>query len=320
MYTGEYGPWGALAGVRVEATDAKYGFFNFDADGNPLPPPNTFTVLPRSYTNIFPTVQLRYEFAPDLQARATYSTGIGRPGFNQVAFATTVDVSNSTITTGNPDLKPTTGDNFDLDVEYYLNDSGILQFGAFDKEFQDYIFSRTIKVASDPRLPGVSPVFLVSYGNIPSAHARGLEANYQQKFTFLPKPFDGVGLEGNITYVASNGAPRPGEEHALPGTSPITYNVAAFYEAYGLSLRLAGQYVAHSLYQVGGNRAQDQFEDSRFTLDFTSSYDINPDWSAYFNVRNLTNAPLRIYLGAPNWPIQREFYEQTLETGVRVHL
>ena len=320
MYTGEYGPWGLLAGVRVEATDAKYGFFNFDADGNLLPPPNSFTVLPRSYTNVFPTVQLRYEFQPDLVARATYSTGIGRPGFNQVAFASSVDIPNSTITTGNPDLKPTTGDNFDVDLEYYLNDSGILQFGGFDKEFQDYIFSRTIKVQSDPRLPGVSPVFLVSYGNIPSAYARGLEADYQQKFAFLPKPFDGLGLEGNITLVTSSGAPRPGEEHALPGTSPITYNVAAFYEAYGLSLRLAGQYVGHSLYQVGGDRAQDQFEDARFTLDFTSSYDITEDWSAYFNVRNLTNAPLRIYLGAPNWPIQREFYDQTFEAGVRIHL
>jgi TonB-dependent receptor len=316
MYTGQYGPWGLLAGVRIEATDAAYGFFDVDPDGNPI----GFERQPHSYTNVFPTVQLRYEFAQDLIARATYSTGIGRPGFNQLAGAVTIDKSNDTITTGNPDLKPTTGDNFDLDVEYYLNDSGILQFGGFDKEFQDYIFSRTIKVASDPRLPGVSPVFLVSYGNIPSADARGLEATYQQKFTFLGKPFDGLGLEGNITYVTSSGAPRPGEEHALPGTSPITYNVAAFYEAYGLSLRLAGQYVAHSLYQVGGNRAQDQFEDSRFTLDFTSSYDINDRWSAYFNVRNLTNAPLRIYLGAPNWPIQREFYEQTFEVGVRIHL
>jgi hypothetical protein len=62
------------------------------------------------------------------------------------------------------------------------------------------------------------------------------------------------------------------------------------------------------------------FEDSRFTLDFTSSYDIDDDWSVYFNVRNLTNAPLRIFMGAPNWVIQREFYDQTYETGVRIKL
>ena len=320
MYTGEYGPWGLLAGVRIEATDAKYGSYNFDADGNPLPPPNEFTTTPRQYTNFFPTVQVRYEFAKDLIARATYSTGVGRPGFNQVAFATTVDDTTGHIATGNPDLKPTTGNNFDLTLEYYLNDGGIAQFGAFDKEFSNYIFSREIKVASDPRLPDWNPVFLDSYGNIDSAYARGIEAAYQQKFTFLPKPFDGVGLEGNVTFVTSSGAPRPGEEHALPGTSPTTFNASLFYDAYGVQLRIASQYVGHSLYQVGGDRAQDQFEDSRFTLDWTSSFDLCEEASVYFNVKNITNAPLRIYTGAPNWPIQREFYDQTYETGVRLKL
>ena len=321
MYTGDYGPWGVLAGARIEATRAKYGFYNFDQDGNPLPPPNDFTRIPKNYTNIFPTLQLRYEFDPDLIARATYSTGIGRPGFNQVAGATTVDQAAGIITTGNPDLKPTTGNNFDLDVEYYLNDSGILQFGAFDKEFTNYIFSRDVIVDSDPRLPGwAGKVHLDSYDNIASSYARGIEASYQQQFTFLPKPFDGFGLLGNITLVNSSGAARPGEKHFLPGTSATTYNIAAFYEAYGLSLRLAGQYVGHSLYQVGGSRAQDQFEDSRFTLDFTSSYDFDENWEVYFNVKNITNAPLRIYLGAPNWVIQREFYDQTYETGVRIKL
>jgi len=320
MYTGQYGPWGVLAGVRVEDTVAKYGFYNFDADGNPLPPPNNFVRVPKDYINFFPTVQVRYNFSDEFLARVTYSTGVGRPGFNQVAFATTVDDTTGHISTGNPDLKPTTGDNFDLTLEYYLNDGGIAQFGAFDKEFTNYIFSREIKVASDSRLPDWKPVFLDSYGNIDSAYARGIEASYQQKFSFLPRPFDGVGLEGNVTFVTSSGAARPGEEHALPGTSPTTFNASLFYDAYGVQLRLASEYVGHSLYQVGGDRAQDQFEDSRFTLDWTSSYDVFENASVYFNVKNITNAPLRIYTGAPNWVIQREFYDETFEGGVRIKL
>jgi TonB-dependent receptor len=316
MYTGQFGPWGVLAGVRVEDTHAKYGFFKFDQDGNEL----GFERDPHNYVDVFPTLQGRYQFSDDLIARATYSTGIGRPGFTQVAKPVTIDFSANTITEGNPNLKPTTGNNIDLDLEYYLDEGGIAQVGAFDKEFQDYIFARSVQVASDPRLPGVSPVHLVTYGNIPSAYARGLEAAYTQRFTFLPKPFDGFGLDTNITYVSSNGEVRPGDGHSLPGTSPITYNVAGFYEDHGLQVRLAAQYVAHSLYQVGGSRPTDQFEDSRFTLDFTSSYEFSDNWVWYFNVRNLTNAPLRIFLGYPNWVIQREFYEQTYESGLRVKL
>lgn len=316
MYTGTFGPWGLLAGARLEATAAKYGFFDFDQNGNEI----GFERVSHKYTDVFPTVQLRYEFAPDLIARATYSTAIGRPGFTQLAKPTTIDNSSNTITTGNPALKPTTGDDFDLDLEYYLNDGGIAQLGAFDKEFQDYAFASNHDVQSDPRIPGAHPVHLVTFGNIPSASARGIEAGYQQKFTFLPTPFDGFGLSGNVILVTSSGDVRPSENHELPGTSPTTFNVAGFYEAYGLSLRLAGQYVGHSLYQVGGTRSTDQFEDSRFTLDFTSSYEISEGWSVYFNVRNLTNAPLRIYMGFPNWPIQREFYDQTYETGIRIKI
>jgi TonB-dependent receptor len=316
MYSGTFGPWGVLAGARVESTNAKYGFFDFDQDGNEL----GFERVKHDYTDVFPTVQFRYEFAPDLIARATYSTGIGRPGFTQLAKPVTIDDSTDTITTGNPALRPTTGNNFDLDLEDYIGEAGILQFGAFDKEFKDYIFTSNHDAQSDPRLPGVHPVHLVTFGNIGSSYARGLEAGYTQKFSFLPAPFDGLGMDSNFTYVSSSGEVRPGENHSLPGTSPVTFNVAGFYENYGVQVRLAAQYVGHSLYQVGDSRATDQFEDSRFTLDFTSSYEICDGWLGYFNVRNITNAPLRIYMGAPNWPIQREFYDQTYEAGIRVKL
>ena len=75
-----------------------------------------------NYTNAFPTVQLRYTIQPQLIARATYSTGIARPGFNQNSVATSVDLTQNpvTITQGNPNLKPTTGDNYDIDLEYYM--------------------------------------------------------------------------------------------------------------------------------------------------------------------------------------------------------
>jgi outer membrane receptor protein involved in Fe transport len=52
-------------------------------------------------------------------------------------------------------------------------------------------------------------------------------------------------------------------------------------------------------------------------LDFTSSYHVNKNWSAYFNVKNLLNTPLRYYEGSTNRPIQREVYGQTYEFGVR---
>jgi len=317
MYTGDYGSWEFMAGARVEATVAKYSFV--DDQVGPV-------IMRKNYTDIFPSAQVRYQISPDMLVRGSYSTGIGRPGFTQVTGNSHVDITTWYISTGNPELKPITGNNFDLDFEWYLNDSGIFEVGAFDKEFQNYIFQRELIVNSDPRavalgwVPTDGNIHLDTYGNIPSAYARGLEIAYQQKFTFLPRPFDGFGFDGNYTVVTSSGAARPGDEHALPGTAPTTFNAAIFYEQYGLNLRIAASYYGHSLYEVGGSRSQDQFEDSRFQVDWTSSYDIFDNASVYFNVKNINNAPLRIFLGAPNWVIQREFYDQTFETGVRIKL
>ena len=311
QYTATIDKWGVLAGVRVEKTQARYGSYDFDQDGNLL----GFTRRPADYTNAFPTVQLRYSFTPEFIARATYSTGIGRPGFSQVASSTTIDTDNDIITTGNPDLKPTTGDNFDFSLEYYLPEGGIVQFGAFDKQFDNYIVSRT-RVGTDPRLPGVSSVRFFTYDNV-SAWARGMEVAYHQKFTWLPHPFQGLGIEANATAVDSEVQLRSGEKHLLPATSRLTYNIAGFYEAYGAEVRLAGEFVSHSLFSIGDGTASDVLQDDRFTLDLTASYQVTPTWNVYFNAKNLTDEPLRYYEGASNRPIQREFYDVTFEGGVR---
>jgi TonB-dependent receptor len=312
--------------VRVEDTEANYGAYQSitDASGDTTSP---FVGRPVSYVNAFPTVQLRYDFSPKMVARLTYSTGIARPGFNQNTAAITVDNTQNIISGGNPDLKPTTGDNFDLSIEYYLANAGIVQVAAFDKEFTNYIVPRVQNNAPSPLFTDGLPGTITSYENISSAYARGLTVAYKQRFAWLPKPLDGFGIEGNFTYVdshileydAATSFTGLNEYGQLPGTSEITWNLAAFYEAYGIQTRLSGEYISHSLFGLGGDKALDTIQDSRFLLDLTSSYKINKTWTVYFNAKNLTNQPLRYYEGDVDRPIQREFYDITLEGGVRAH-
>jgi outer membrane receptor protein involved in Fe transport len=53
-------------------------------------------------------------------------------------------------------------------------------------------------------------------------------------------------------------------------------------------------------------------------MDFTSSYQINEHLKIYFNAKNLLNTPLRYFEGASDRPIQREFYDVTLEGGATI--
>ena len=55
-------------------------------------------------------------------------------------------------------------------------------------------------------------------------------------------------------------------------------------------------------------------------MDFGSSYAFSKQLGIYFNIKNLLNTPHRFYQGTPDRPIQREFYDVTLEFGVRVQL
>ncbi len=312
MYTFTTGKFGGLAGIRVEWTDARYTY-----DGVGDGKIGDLITQKRNYINTFPTAQLRYDFSSRLVARATYSTGIGRPGFAQVAKPVSVDTDNLVITRGNPGLQPTTGANYDVSLELYLPHAGILSVGAFDKEFKNYVVSRTRTVATDPLLPGETNIQIVSYDNVPKAYARGFEAAYVQRFAFLPAPFDGLGLDLNGTYVDSQVELRTGEKRRLPATSEFTGNAAIFYEAHGLQLRLAVQYVGANLFGIGDAARFDVYQDKRTTVDFTSAYDVTKNFRVYFNVKNLTNEPYRIYEASSNRPIQREFYDETYEAGIK---
>ena len=318
QYQGQFGNLGVLAGLRVEATHDVYRgtarVVNLDGSVSYLPARQA-----RDYTNLFPTVQLRYTFTPALIARATYSTGLARPGFYQTIQSSSIDLGAQTASTGNPDLRPTYAHNLDVALEYYLSGNGILSVGLFDKELRSYIATRSQRGP----LPSYGALIFTqnSYQNLSNAHARGVEAAAVVHFTGLPGLLSGFGVDANGSYVDSAVQLRDGEGTvALPGTFKYTANGALFYEAHRIQLRGAVQYESAVLFGIGGSRATDVFQDKRLTVDVNGSYTVSRNLSFYVNAKNLTNEPLRFYEGSRNRPIQREYYDVTLEGGVKVKL
>ncbi len=319
-YTGKVGKLSYLAGFRVENTDATYRS-NDIATGQP-------SVGKNNYTDFFPSVQLRYDATDKLVFRAIYSTEISRPGYNQIQNGTIVDAGAPAITVGNPGLKPITDNAFDVSAEYYLPHAGVLSIGLFDKEFNDYILNTLQRVTTDPRIPDNNGAIISinGYRNVSGAFARGIEAEYVQKFTSLPGLLSGLGFSGNVTYVHSHIKIRndPGDglgaEYAgLPGTSELTWNLAGFYEKDGIQVRISAQTVGASIFGVGGARSGDIYTDDKTQVDLTASYAVNSHGTLYFQAKNLTNGALRYYEGFQNRVTQREFYDVSYEAGLRFH-
>jgi TonB-dependent receptor len=312
------GKLGVIGGVRVEQTvDHTHAFATgVDSSGNALPP--TPANAEKKYTDFFPSVQARYEIEPDLIARATYSSTLARPGFNQSTPALTFDLGSLQITQGNPNLKAATANSIDVSLEKYLEGAGIISIGFFDKEISDYIVPNVLTGQPAPSFLAIrDPVMLVSFSNAGPSYARGVEFNWQQHFTDLPGLLGGLGAGFNFTYVDSGYEIRPGEHSPLPSTSKLTWNATIFYEQGPWNLRLAAYSVSSDLFGIGSQRSADIFNATRTSMDFGSSYALDDHLVAYFNAKNLLNTPHAFYQGTPDRPIQREFYRETYQMGLR---
>jgi TonB-dependent receptor len=330
-----FGPVNILAGVRVETTVAKYngnssvptgvagslverGGQTITSNGSTLIPVST----DNRYTNVFPSVQARYAIRPDWVSRASFSSTIARPGFNQTNPAATIDAANNIVTRGNSTLKPTTSYNIDLSIEHYFNEGGIASLGVFDKELSNYIVAATqFGGINDPTIlaalgPQTTPTQLVTYANIKKARAAGVEFNYDQRYTFLPGFLGGLGTMFNYTYVNSRGDIRPGESAQLPSTSRDNYNAAVYWEGSQLSIRLAGSYVGRNLLFIGGNSSLDQYTEARLSADVSASYALTKHFALYAMGRNLLDTAHTLTEGSSNRIIQRETFGRSVLVGV----
>jgi TonB-dependent receptor len=318
QYQMNVGRFGLVGGVRGERTTDRSHAYQVATSVDATTKFETDTVTPvaasKSYTDWFPSLQAKYEIQPKLITRATWSSTLARPGFNQSNVSETIDYGSNQITVGNPNLKPATANTFDLTIEKYLQSAGILSLGVFDKEFKDYIVPDQ---TGFERIGGGNPLRVFTFNNVGKSHARGAEFNWEQRFKSLPGILGGLGASANYTFVDSRIEIRPGEFSTLPSASKDTWNAAVFYEQYGLGLRLAAYSTSADLFSIGSQRSADVWNAKRTSMDFGSTYAFAEHWSAYFNVKNLLNTPHMFYQGTSERVIQREFYLQTYQLGVR---
>jgi TonB-dependent receptor len=320
QYSGSFGPLSVVGGVRLEWTDATYRANVANDDGSFTPNSDK-----RKYTNVFPDLSLRYEARKDLVLRAAYTTAIGRPGFNQITAAQSIDLTNFVISQGKPDLRPMIGRNFDLSAEYYTPGGGLISAGAFYKAFRNYIIGTVQRDVPDPRCidpetAQATTCEIDSFQDIGSAHAEGIELNVHQPFYFLPGLFSGFGFDGNITLVHSSGLVHQNDTHRsrLPQTSPFNFNAGLFYEKGPISARIAASYVSKNLWAVGGDASTDLYSQPRFRLDVSASYAINKHFEVFAEGKNLTNTKLEFtQTSDKRYPVQREFYNMDVLGGVR---
>lgn len=241
-----------------------------------------------SYTDVLPSLNLRWEFADNLILRFAASKAIARPNFSdmQAYQVLNVDVRDGVTPptdgsplppsdlelTGssfdNPYLEPMKANQFDLSLEWYFDPDrgGMAWINLFHKDVKDY-FRRQSQLVGFPGVDGNEYDYLITRPvNVGTARIQGAEIGWNQFFDFLPAPFDGFGMSANYTYIDSS-TKVPNNQDTQPvdtdgsvfgdlpadGLSKNSYNVAAFYEKGPWQIRLAYNWRSEYLLSIGPN-------------------------------------------------------------------
>lgn len=324
------GAWELYTGLRVERTQAHYV-------GHAVTQDTTGTVTgissvpgSQTYTDLFPSVQLKYTVAPGSDVRVAVTRGIARPDYSQLApsLQGTLGGSKSNpanLTAGNPNLKPQHAWNYDLLAEHYFQSVGVLSAGVFYKSITDFIFSRTFTYA------GPISTFQGQLGTRPenggAGHLLGFEGEWVERFVFLPGALAGFGVDANMTHVDSRVLvdPSTGRYAPLARQSPNLANVALTYDYGPVSARGAWAYQGANINAYGDGTATaagDNYYYAHSQIDASVIYNFTPRVQLQLQGLDLNNAVFGFFNGTPQhaYAIQREYYGRTIYVGAKYNL
>lgn len=309
--------WGsAVGGARIERVKNRgTAVATVGTVTGPVTAENTGTL-------VFPSMHLNFDVDTDKKLRIGFTSGAARADYDQLRPNVVIDDSNQRISGGNPGVKPERSYGVDAYYEYYVQPQGYFMLGAFYKKVEDVLYTSRSTFGSnalDSNGVDRSAYAFSGITNGGSGSVRGVEAAAQVQLEpyvsdlGLPDWMGGFGITANATYndsevtkpaiLDSAGATiSPERKVPLPGTSEVVYNVGAYYEKYGLSLRL--QYQNRTAWADGFADNLDSAGDTYWAeddeLDFSARYEISNGIEIYFDAANLLNNPGRRYSDPSN--------------------
>lgn len=301
----DFGKLTVLGGLRWEKTDATIRAVEVRTFRGQL-----LGRFPKSgatsYDKLFPNLQTVYRFSDRLIGRAAITQVLGRPAYEDarpLARFTYDLITNpnnpafnhsGSLNVGNPDLGPYEAVNFDVSLEFYHQQGGLVSIAAYRKEIDNPIYSYT-QTQENVTYSGIGlqSLAVTSVRNADSGRISGLEVNLYQPFSFLPSPFDGFGVDANVSLISSEVKVPLRPNHDLPFLRQPSrlYNVTLFYEKGGFSGRVAWSYSDESIETIGADVLNDRYRVPRDQFDVLFRYRINGNYAVTASVRNLTEEP-----------------------------
>jgi TonB-dependent receptor len=341
----KHGKLDGNVGVRYVATDASgQGLVKFDANLGPGASQadldfsngaSTRVTDGNSYTDVLPSLNLRYRVRDDLFLRAAVARSLTRPNFPLLLPAITITAEGGRLVngvctekaagdptpgdcifryngfSGNPDLEPMRSWQYDLTAEWYLSPSNSLTAAVFYKDLSGFLETTLNSSVSYTNNGQTRDVRVLRPENQGDGKAQGFEVAYNGFFDFLPSFWKNFGARAAFTYVESSGArnvaPNPYDgnqqtnsrlqDYPLEGLSKTSYNAELYYSVKRFEARLAYNWrEKYLLTTAAANLNIPAWADDYGQVDASVQFGLTDNATIGVQVVNLTDETYRILI------------------------
>ena len=330
-----------IPGVRYERDESDYlgqRFRAVQAGGLRAAPPSEFEALEITRENAYwlPMLHLDVRPADWLSVRLARTETLARPGFNQYAPITSIDVYNTIIQASNSLLRPSQATNYDASVQVVRGNLGLVGVSGFHKTIDDLVLQVQyptdvqIGVPEGTNIPpqwyepqSVSPIVQTFINNREPTTFYGFELEWQTNFSYLPGALKGIVLNANYTrafsegtyyyYTANRTLERvPGQRFPvatvtleettrtgrMPDQAAHIANVTLGYDFRGFSTRLSYLFQSNTTAYINTQDALlDTFVGDYSRFDLAVSQKLRTGLEVFANLNNLNNRPDRVFTG-----------------------
>ena len=238
--------------------------------------------------DILPSINCVYGITDKINIRLAYFKTVARPEFRELAPFRFLDFATGFQAHGDPNLKRSKIDNYDIRLEWYPGAGQILSVSGFYKKIEN-----AIEQVLEINIPNST-----TFANSTSAQNIGAELEYRFKLSTIfnadsSKFLSNTTFFSNFAYIQSkvdNTNSNGGEIRPLQGQSPYIVNAGLQYldNEKGWGVSVSYNLIGRRIVLVGSPNADPSiWENPRHVLDIQLSKTFKQKFELKFNIRDL---------------------------------
>lgn len=281
-----------------------------------------------SYNKLLPSVNFTAELTDSIVLRAAASKTLMRPALTDLAYKRTASWNSFRFTDGNPNLKPTFAEQWEVGLEKYLPEGGLLAVSYFNKKIEGVVrqaLTGTVKGVTkynaNGTIDGVYDFDVYQPVNQEGSYkVTGVELVAIVPFDLLWQPLKGFGVNANYTILDSS---LTGQSIIKVPTPPVgladkAYNVTVYYENDKFQARVSYNYkdkyvegIGYEMYPI--------WRSGYGQTDISVSYNLNERVQLSLEGINVTDEATRGYTMDPSFPTMDEKSGRRFSLGLRMN-